>query len=255
MRVLWMVAVALILGCSLAALMLCAQGSETGAAEGAKSGIAYSLARLGMDATAIATFFLFLVTCGLLRVNWLAANAAKQSADVAAREFRLSREPLVRVECRGLSVAGDVVCIWGTIAEVAGVPTRLHRVAAVGHPNFDPPVALPPTVTEPNVTLRGEQRTRNFGVRVAVGRSSRDAIVPVAAVCVDVTISVPAVDSARQTWRMAGPLQYDGPNGLYILPDLDLTCVDPEQGEERGYGRRIADPVLRAWERWWDRVC
>ena len=40
--------------------------------------------------TAIATALLFLV-------NWRAANAAKQNADVAAREFRLLRRPLATV--------------------------------------------------------------------------------------------------------------------------------------------------------------
>ena len=257
MRVFWMVAVALILGCSLAALALCMQDSEAGATECTTVKVP-ALAGLTMDATAIATFFLFFVTCGLFHVSRQAANAAKQSADVAAREFKLSRQPLVRVECRGYHVVDDdEVRIWGTIAEVAGFPTRLHRVETVGQSSFSPPIVLPPTVTEPNAILRGDGDvgTHNFGARIGVRRWNGDARFTVAVLCVDLAISVPHVDDTRQTWRLAGPLDYDGPNERYILPDLEVSRVDREQQQEGSYCHRIAEPVLQAWERFWNSVC
>ena len=81
---------------------------------------------------ALATALLFVVT-------WRAANAAKSNAQIAAREFRLLRRPLVTATWGDPPhVVGDTLFLFGAVKEVAGFATMLHSLEARATPIYDP---------------------------------------------------------------------------------------------------------------------
>ena len=83
----------------------------------------------------MATVFLVLVTAVLCLVTWRAANAAKESAALAAREYRLLRRPLTTVTWDDPPLRNDVwLYLSGEVKEVAGVRTRLHILIAEATP-------------------------------------------------------------------------------------------------------------------------
>ena len=219
--------------------------------------------------TAIATALLFLV-------NWRAANAAKQNAAISAREFRLLRRPLVAVMWVDDPIAiGDTVFLYAKVTEVAGVATTLHNVEATATPLFSPPTPAVAKREEPNATLSGDVATSGISLDLEVPKWMRDpartrALPPevraafggralatgpaaVANLAVKVTISVADEEAVQEQWQTVGVLHYDRVRQRYVVPDkMHMSRVG---GRERGRRSRIVDPVLRAWERWWDSVC
>ena len=92
-------------------------------------------------------------------MSWRAANASKLNADIAAREFRLRRRPLVDVKWTAQRSEHDenTVILIANIIEVAGVPTILHSLEVSVRDTLSP---LSKTVSErPAVTLSGDVAT------------------------------------------------------------------------------------------------
>lgn len=219
--------------------------------------------------TAIATALLFLV-------NWRAANAAKNNAALAAREFRLLRRPLVTVTWTALpDMLGDTAVLVANVTEVAGVPTTLHSVEARATPKFSPPTPAVVTREEPDAPLSGDVATFRVPLYIELPKRVRQPIsmpglepaargllgpsfvlngeVAVANLEVTVVISVADEQAAQEAWTMVGVLYYDRKQQLCIPPEkLHVARLG---GRQRSPRSRLLDPVLRAWERWWDSVC
>ena len=219
--------------------------------------------------TAIATALLFIV-------NWRAANAAKQNADIAAREFRLLRRPLVTVTWGDNPPAiGDTVFLYAKVTEVAGIATTLHSVEASAKPVFSPPTPTVANRAEPNATLSGDVATSGVGLNLEVpkwmrdpnrprelppdvraalgGRAAATGLVAVANLSAIVTISVADEEAVQEVWQTHGVLHFDRDRQRYVAPEK--THMSRVAGRERRRRSRLIDPVLRAWERWWNSVC
>ena len=199
--------------------------------------------------TAIATALLFLV-------NWRAANAAKQNADVAAREFRLLRRPLATVTWDDRpQMLGNLVVLFGTVKEVAGIPTTLHAMQASAVSAFSPPEPEAWKEEEANVTLDRDVSTFDFTLLVPCPESMRgpdvDPVV-VARLTVTLSISVAEGGATRELWQMTGELHWDGRQECGVVPSMHARRLAVREHRLRS---RIVDPVLRAWERFWDSVC
>ena len=216
--------------------------------------------------TAVLTILLFLVT-------WRAANAAKQNAETAAREFRLLRRPLVAVTWSGDShVAGDtdVLLLNGIVKEVAGFATTLHSYEVRATPLYD--LDTPLVYKEDRSTLlSGDVAVRGLLLSFQVPHWYRDgqpkpstaakrapAGFPgtrpsIAHVVITVVISAADEDATREEWQLRGVLVYERTQKRYVLPEKMYSECLGERGSRRR--SRIVDPMLRAWERWWDSVC
>ena len=200
--------------------------------------------------TAIATVLLFFAT-------WRAATAAKRSADIVAREFKLLRRPLVAVTWTAQSVETDgKVLLLFEVTEVAGIATTLHSVEASATL-----MSLTEVVREePNATLSGDLAP--FIVSLALEAPQRllpllrpgDSIVVAAELSVKVVISVDDDEADEETWQTTGLLEYDRSHQCYLTPKKTDLYMRRLGGRTRGPRSRILDPVCRAWERWWDSV-
>ena len=217
--------------------------------------------------TAVATALLFLVT-------WRAASAAKQNAEIAAREFRLLRRPLVTVTWGDPHVVGgavdDGLFLFGAVKEVAGFATTLHSHEANATPVYDP--STPAVQTgEHSTVLSGEEATQpvvliltvphwwrdgrpapsTAALKIRNNHAARDSVV-IAVLAFRVVISAADEEATREEWELRGVLSYDRTQQRYVLP----RRMSSARLGERAPGRRsrIIDPVLRAWERWWDSV-
>ena len=198
--------------------------------------------------TALATVLLFVV-------NWRAANAAQENARIAARAFRLSARPLVTVTWDVPHVDDDGnLFIQGTVAEVAGVQTLLHQLEYTATPVG----GLPPSVGThrfpPHKLLSGTLLTASVSLEVrvpdwtlVVGRAQ----IRVVDLDVTVTISVAADEMIHERWLLPASLYYQTEASSYSAVSLPATCLSRPS---RGRRSRLVDPVLGAWERWWDSV-
>ena len=142
-----------------------------------------------------------------------------------------------------------------TVAEVAGVATTLHSVEATVRPVFR--LGVPAVVhrEEPNATLSRNIATFVVKLELEVPgdtRAARSLPVAVAQLAVRVVISA-ADEAAQEMWETTGLLTYDSSLQRYVMPaQLHARRLG---ARERGQRSRVVDPVLRAWGRWWDRVC
>ena len=181
--------------------------------------------------TAVATALLFLV-------NWRAANAAKQNADIAAREFRLSRRPLVTVRWDDPLATDDTVSLYGTVTEVTGVPTTLHSVeyiAALASSSSTPD----PMTLKPDKILSGDVATFPIVLELRVPEwtlhMTRSRRVKVAQLVVRATISVADGEAVQDQWLMLGELRYDTKRRRYFGPKMATSCLSaPPDGAARG---------------------
>ena len=212
--------------------------------------------------TAVATALLFLVT-------WRAASAAKQNAEIAAREFRLLRRPVVTVTWGDPHVVGDALFLFGAVKEVAGFATTLHSHEARATLIYDQST---PQVqrSEHSTVLSGDVSTQAVVFHLVVpqwlrdgrpdpsataqtiglSQAGRDSAL-VAELVITVVISAADEEATREEWQLRGMLFYDRTQQRYVPQRMHSTRLG-----ERAPGRRsrIVDPVLRAWERWWDSV-
>ena len=85
-------------------------------------------------------------------------------------------------------------------------------------------------------------------------RAARSLPVAVAELAVRVVISAAdEEETAQEVWEATGLLAYDSSLQRYVVPaKLHVRRLGDRS---RGRRSRIVDPVLRAWGRWWDRVC
>ena len=213
--------------------------------------------------TAIATALLFIVT-------WRAANAAKQNAETAAREFRLLRRPLVTVTWGDPHVVGDTLFLFGAVKEVAGFATTLHSHKVRATLLYDPDnpevqtsehsTLLSGDVAKQGVALvfdvpqwyRDNQPKPSTAAKGAPAHQNTGNKAVIAELVFTVVISAADEEATREEWQLRGMLVYDRTQQRYVPPAMYSARFG-----ERVPGRRsrIVDPVLRAWERWWDRVC
>ena len=196
-----------------------------------------------------------IATLGLLFMTLRAANAAKRSADIAAREFRLRSRPLVAVKWTPYPRNNDhVVPILTEVTEVAGIATTLHSVecTAASVLNLEAPPAV--ETKEPNATLSGDVASYGFSVELAVPQAlvAPSPRILVATLVVKVVISAADEEADQETWQAAGLLDFDRNDQRFVAtssPHMHRVAV-----QTRGRRSRILDPMLRAWERWWDSV-
>ena len=119
--------------------------------------------------TAIATVLLFVATVLLFFATWRAATAAKQNADIAAREFRLRSRPLVALQWKVTPSAPDgALFLSAKVTEVAGISTTLHSMEASATPVVDPPAPACVVRQEPNVVLRGDAASFSTFLKILV---------------------------------------------------------------------------------------
>ena len=87
---------------------------------------------------------------------------------------------------------------------------------------------------------------------IGLSQAERDSAL-VAELVITVVISAADEEATREEWQLRGMLFYDRTQQRYVLPQKMYSA----RLGERAPGRRsrIVDPVLRAWERWWDSVC
>ena len=196
-----------------------------------------------------------IATLGLLAVTWRAATAAKQSADIAAREFRLRSRPLVAVKWMPYPRKNDhVVPIFAEVTEVAGIATTLHSVefTAASLLRLDAPPVV--ETKKPNATLSGDVASYGLGLELAVPQAlvaPRPRIL-VATLVVKVVISAAGEEADQETWQAAGLLDFDTNDQRFVAtssPHMHRVAV-----QTRGRRSRFLDPVCRAWERWWESV-
>lgn len=191
------------------------------------------------------------------------ANAAKQNAELAAREYRLLRRPLATVTWNDPPNFNDVwLHLSGNVSEVAGVRTRIHSLIAEASLMWVDPTPDPPTriVQSPSATLSGDVAIFPILLSWKVpldwpgdpAEMPPDANFAVANIEVRLVISVDVPDAAQETWLLTGMLTYDPRRKRYVVPRMTARCVS--EGEH-GHRSRALDPVLRAWQRWWDSVC
>ena len=218
--------------------------------------------------TAVITILLFIVT-------WRAANAAKQNAETAAREFRLLRRPLVAVTWGRVDshVGGDTdsLFIYGAVKEVAGFATTLHSYEVIATPFYDPDtpevqrgdrstllsgdVAMQAFVLIFQVPhwFRDGQPKPSTAAKSAPTHQATETKSVIALLVITVVISAADEDATREKWEIRGVIFYDRTQQRYVLPEKMYSGRLGERAPRRR--SRIVDPVLRAWERWWDSVC
>ena len=205
--------------------------------------------------TAIATVLLFLATVFLFFATWRAATAAKLSADIVAREFRLRSRPLVAVKWTSYHREQDCrVHLIAEVTEVAGIATTLHSVETSATSRLNP--TAPPLVEtrKPNATLSGDVATYGVGLDLEVPQPlvARDDITIVASLDANVVISAADEEADQETWQAIGTLWFSRSQQQFVT-----TANPPMRRLSRRTGgprSRIVDPVLRAWERFWDSV-
>lgn len=198
--------------------------------------------------TALATVLLFVV-------NWRAANAARENARIAARAFRLSARPLVTVRWDVPHADDDgTLFIQGTVAEVAGVQTLLHQVEYTATPVGGLPPSAGTRHSPPHKLLSGKLLTAplSFEVRVpdwtlVIGRDQ------LRVVDLDLTVTISVADDGmlHERWLLPASLYYQTATGSYSAVSLPAMCLS---GPPPGRRSRLVDPVLGAWERWWNGV-
>ena len=198
--------------------------------------------------TAIATVLLFVAT-------WRAATAAKRSADIVAREFRLRSRPMVAVKWTPSTRELDhSVYLLAEVTEVSGITTTLHSVEASVASRLN--LTAPPVVKtkKPNATLSGDVATYAVDLELEVPQAlaGPDYTMTVATLDAKVVISAADEEADQETWQAIGTLWFDR-----IQQQFVTTANSPMRRLSRRTGgrrSRIADPVLGAWERWWDSV-
>ena len=206
--------------------------------------------------TAIATVLLFVATVLLFIATWRTATAAKQNARIAAREFQLLRRPLVAVKWRAHPMPDGRVLAYAEVAEVAGIATTLHSVEAIATLVFDEGMPADVQKEEPNTTLSGDTATHGLALAFEVPQrllSRGGSIVEVAHLYVKVVISADDDEADEETWCGTSVLDFDTKQRRY---EVQNTRPQMRRLSRRtGGGRsRIVDPVLGAWERFWDGV-
>lgn len=207
-------------------------------------------------------FLSLIATLVLLFVSLRAANAAKQSADLAAREFRLRSRPVITVEWQHTPSEPDgAVYLSARIAEVAGVATALRSIEASATP-VDPATPANTISLEPDAVLRGDAATFTVFLKIVVPRwtlihapppAMRDLnVVPVARLDVRVVVALAEEDADVETWQANETLHYGARAQSFVAPTQ--VHVRRVSGRAHAPRSRVLAPVLRAWERWWDRV-
>lgn len=196
-----------------------------------------------------------IATLGLLFVSRRAANAAKRSADIAAREFRLLRRPSVDVKWSVNPIELDhKLTIYAQIREVGGIATTLHSVEACAMSFLDRNLEVEETAT-PNAILGGDLATFDIPVELEVPEPPAGPLgstLPVARLGAKVVISVADDEADQETWQSDGMLYFDRSRQQFVArSNLRMRRLAVQK---RGPRSRVLDPPLRAWQRWWDSV-
>ena len=197
--------------------------------------------------TAIATVLLFFAT-------WRAATAAKRSADIVAREFRLRSRPMVAVKWTPFTRELDhSVYLVAEVTEVSGIATTLHSVEASAASRLNLTAPLVVKTKKPNATLSGDVATYAVDLELEVPQAlAGPDDITVATLGAKVVISAADEEADQETWQAICTLWYDRRQQQFVT-----TANPPMRRLSRRTGgrrSRIVDPVLGAWERWWDSV-
>ena len=161
------------------------------------------------DLTAVSTVLLFLATVFLFFATWRAATAAKLSADIAAREFRLRSRPMVAVKWTPYPRELDhCVYLVAEVTEVSGIATTLHSVEASAASRLN--LTAPPMVKtkKPNATLSGDVATYAVDLELEVPQAlaGPDDTMRVATLDAKVVISAADEEADQETWQAIGTL-------------------------------------------------
>ena len=204
-------------------------------------------------------------TLGLLVVSWRAANAAKLNADVAAREFRLLRRPLVDVKwtVRPSESDENTVLLFARVTEATGVPTMLHSLEISVNNTLLPYLSEKGVKEEPATMLKGDVATyvtrREFNAPppvllglAAAGPDARHLVV--GTLVVKAVISLADDETDKETWQAVAVLNYDVEQTRIVEPVTVSRHLPSLSRRPGGRRSRVLDPVSRAWERWWDSV-
>ena len=197
------------------------------------------------DPLDLITVFLFLVT-------WRAANAAKRNADIAAREFKLLRQPLVTVTWDAFLANDHLVVLNGKVSEVAGLSTTLHSVEVIVRSELaSDPVEFS---MKPNSRLCKEIATFPLALELPVpGQWAREMTRSLASIEARLTISLPFEEAAQEEWLLLSYLRHDPqPQENFTVPAMSAIRLGKRDRQRRS---RLMEPVLGAWERWWNSVC
>lgn len=115
---------------------------------------------------------------------------------------------------------------------------------------------------EHDAVLRGDAATFTVFLKIAVPRwtlihapppAMRNLnVVPVARLDVRVVVALAEEDADVETWQANETLHY-GARAQSFVPPTEVH-VRRVSGRAHAPRSRVLAPVLRAWERWWDRV-
>ena len=78
--------------------------------------------------------------------------------------------------------------------------------------------------------------------------------VDVARLAVKMVNSVADDEAAAEEWESLADLTYDREKECFVKPVTISRPVPVSASGRRGQRSRVLDPVLGAWERWWDSV-
>ena len=195
----------------------------------------------------------FITTLGLLVANLRSANAANRNAKIAAREFQLLRRPLVAVKWRAGPMSDDRVLVCAEVSETAGIATTLHSVEAIATLVHDQGMHADVQKEQPNATLSGDTGTHPVVLAFEVPQWLLRRGGSVARLYVTVVVAVDDEEADEETWHGTCTLDFDTERQSY-----EVTNTRPPlrrlSRRTRAPRSRMVDPVLRAWERFWDSV-
>ena len=183
---------------------------------------------------------------------WRTAQAAKRSADTAAREFGLARKPRIRVGWGATRAVGQsYVHVHGIVRETANISTTVRRIDSRVDVFYGS--SYVPTVRGAegaNRTLRGDELFYRFSVTFDVpnGCITGDEGHPLAAVTVKIEVSVDEV--SEETWRYE---IFIAEGAAPESPSVDVLSVVLERPayQQNSQDSRVAAALCRAWKNEW----
>ena len=154
---------------------------------------------------------------------------------------------------------------------MAGFATTLHSYEARATPLYDPDTPLVQredrsALLSGDVAMQGvalvfhvpqwyrdgQPKPSTAAKRAPAHQATGNESV-IAELVITVVISAADEEATREEWQLRGMLFYDRTQQCYVLPEKMYSARLGERAPRRR--SRIVDPMLRAWERWWDSVC
>ena len=195
-------------------------------------------------------FISVLITWRIAQATMRAAHAAHKTADVAARQFRLSRRPRIRLTWGEVWFSRDngtaAISVRGRIQELAGLSTTISTICHQG--DF---TASPDTFsgTANGGVVRGDALEHAFSLQFLIPDSAAtDGILAFIRVFVTVFTDDP---SDSETWEYRFAVGQTDATDFEVLDGLsEPRLVGPVRGQPAApnhLSSRLTEALQRAW--------